>query len=151
MVPTVTNIGPHRIEPNLVLSPMEGVTDLAFRRLIRGIGGAGLTVTEFIASSGLSRGDGKMQRMAEVDSDEHPVSIQLYGKNPSAMAEGARIVVGLGADIVDINMGCPSKKVCRNSGGSALMKDPELARDILRKVVAAVDVPVTVKMRSGFD
>ena len=130
---------------------MEGVTDLTFRRLIRQIGGAGLTVTEFVASSGLSRGDGRMQRMAEVDPDESPVAIQLYGKDPKAMAEGARIVVDLGADIVDINMGCPSKKVCANSGGSALMREPELAADIVRHVVAAVDVPVTVKMRSGFD
>lgn len=148
---TVTHIGPHRIEPNLVLSPMEGVTDLTFRRLIRQIGGAGLTVTEFVASTGIARGDNRMTRMAEVDPDESPVAIQLYGKDPAAMAEGAKIVVELGAHIVDINMGCPSKKVCANSGGSALMKDPDLARDIVRAVVAAVDVPVTVKMRSGFD
>ncbi len=151
MLPLVTHIGAHRIEPNLVLAPMEGVTDLTFRRLIRQIGGAGLTVTEFVASSGLKRGDCKMQRMAMVDPDEHPVSIQLYGREPQAMAEGARIVVELGADIVDINMGCPSKKVCSHSGGSALMKDLDRARDVVRQVVAAVDVPVTVKMRSGFD
>lgn len=150
MFPTHYNIGSIRIEPNLVLAPMEGVTDLTFRRLVRQIGGAGLTVTEFVASAGLKRGDNKMTQMAEIDPDERPVAIQLYGNQPKAMGEAARIVADLGATICDINMGCPSKKVCKNSGGSALMKDPALARQIVASVVAAVDIPVTVKMRSGF-
>jgi tRNA-dihydrouridine synthase B len=140
-----------RIEPNVVLAPMEGVTDLPFRRLIREIGGAGLTCTEFIASEGLKRGVGKMHEMAQFDPDESPISIQIYGRRPDVMAEAARIVQDMGPSIIDINMGCPSKKVCAHSGGSALMKDPELARDIIRAVRSAVSIPLTVKMRSGFD
>jgi tRNA-dihydrouridine synthase B len=139
------------IEPNLCLAPMEGVTDVIFRRLVRRIGGCGLTVTEFIAAEGLRRNVKKVREMAEFDSDEHPLSIQIYGRNPEALAEGAQVVQDLGADIVDLNMGCPSKKVCAHSGGSALMKEPELARDIVRAMRAAVDIPFTVKMRSGWD
>ncbi len=130
---------------------MEGVTDLTFRRLIRGIGGAGLTVTEFVPGAALGRGDKKVVQTVELDEDEHPVAVQLYGNAPGRMAEGARVVQGMGADIVDINMGCPSKRVCRSSGGSALMREPALAREIVAAVVSAVDIPVTVKMRSGFD
>jgi nifR3 family TIM-barrel protein len=140
-----------RIEPNLVLAPMEGVTDLTFRRLVRRIGGTGLTVTEFVASEGLRRGVARMEEMARIDPDERPVAVQIYGRSPDAMAEAARIVEDGGADICDINMGCPSKNVCAHSGGSALMKDPTLARDIVRAVRAAITIPLTVKMRSGFD
>ncbi len=140
-----------RIFPNVVLAPMEGVTDLPFRRLIREIGGSGMTCTEFIASEGLKRGVGKMMDMAKFDPDEWPISIQIYGRRPEVMAEAARIVQDMGPTIIDINMGCPSKKVCAHSGGSALMKDPELARDIIRAVRQAVSIPMTVKMRSGFD
>jgi tRNA-dihydrouridine synthase B len=139
------------IAPNVVLAPMEGVTDLPFRRLIRDIGGTGLTCTEFVASEGLKRGVGKMFEMASFDPDEHPVSVQIYGRRPEVMAEAARIVEDSGADICDINMGCPSKKVCAHSGGSALMRDPILARDIVRAIRAAIQIPLTVKMRSGFD
>lgn len=140
-----------RIAPNIVLSPMEGVTDLTFRRLVRSIGGVGLTVTEFVPSAGLSRGDRKVQEMVQFDPDERPVAVQIFGREPAVMAEGARMAQDLGATLVDINMGCPSKKVCAHSGGSALMKEPDLVRDIVRATVAAVDIPVTVKMRSGFD
>ncbi|MEC8423736.1 MAG: tRNA-dihydrouridine synthase family protein, partial [Myxococcota bacterium] len=134
------------------LAPMEGVTDLTFRRLIRQIGGAGLTCTEFIASAWLSEDGHKRARaLAAFDPDERPVSLQIYGKDPMVMAEAARRVEGMGATICDINMGCPSKKVCKNSGGSALMRDPSLAVRIVRAVRAAIDIPLTVKMRSGFD
>jgi len=150
-IPTHYMVRDIRIEPNVVLAPMEGVTDLPFRRLIREIGGAGLTCTEFIASEGLKRGVGKMHEMAQFDPDESPISIQIYGRRPDVMAEAARIVADMGPSIIDINMGCPSKKVCAHSGGSALMKDPKLARDIIRSVRAAIDIPLTVKMRSGFD
>jgi tRNA-dihydrouridine synthase B len=150
-IPTHYLVRDIRIEPNVVLAPMEGVTDLPFRRLIREIGGAGLTCTEFIASEGLKRGVGKMHEMAQFDPDESPVSVQIYGRRPDVMAEAAKIVADMGPSIIDINMGCPSKKVCAHSGGSALMKDPALARDIIRAVRSAVDLPVTVKMRSGFD
>ena len=110
-----------------------------------------MTATEFIASEGLKRGVGKMHEMAQFDADESPISIQIYGRRPEVMAEAAKIVQDMGPSIVDINMGCPSKKVCAHSGGSALMKDPELARDIIRAVREAITIPLTVKMRSGFD
>lgn len=151
VLPTAYHVRHLRIEPNLVLAPMEGVTDLTFRRLVRQIGGTGLTVTEFVASEGLRRGAARVEAMARFDPDERPVAVQIYGRNPEAMAEAARIVEDSGADICDINMGCPSKKVCAHSGGSALMKDPELAVAIVRAVRAAIRIPLTVKMRSGFD
>lgn len=141
-----------RIEPNIVLAPMEGVTDIAFRRLIRSIGGVGLTCTEFIASKGIASGKAtRLWRTASLDPDERPVACQIFGNEPEYMAEAARRLEAHGATIIDLNMGCPSKKVCQNSGGSALMKDPRLAVEIVRTVRAAVAVPVTVKMRSGFD
>lgn len=139
------------IEPALILAPMEGVTNLTFRRLIRSIGGCGLTVTEFIPGRALQEQHRTALEMAEFDPDERPISIQVYGRDPEVMADAARFVVDLGADIVDLNMGCPSKKVCQNSGGSALMKEPEHALRIVRAMRAAVDVPFTVKMRSGWD
>lgn len=150
-LPTHYMVGPIRVEPNVVLAPMEGVTDVSFRRLIRQIGGVGLTVTEFIASEGLKRGVSRMHDMARFDPDERPVAIQIYGRSPEVMAEAGRIVEDLGASIVDINMGCPSKKVCAHSGGSALMTDLDLAREIIASVKAAISIPLTVKMRSGFD
>ncbi|RME29379.1 MAG: tRNA-dihydrouridine synthase [Deltaproteobacteria bacterium] len=150
-LPTSLVIGPLRIAPPLILAPMEGVTDLPFRRLIRSIGGTGLTCTEFIPGAGLARGDDRWVKMAELDPDEHPVSIQIYGREPAVMAEAARAVQDLGADIVDINMGCPSRKVCAHSGGSALMREPARVAAIVAACRAAVDVPLTVKMRSGFD
>ena len=152
MLPTATRIRDVVISPNVILAPMEGVTDLTFRRLVRQIGGAGLTCTEFIPSSGLAgmRDERKAFEMAAFDPDERPISVQIYGKDPATMAEAARIVQDLGATICDINMGCPSKKVCRNSGGSALMRDLDLAIDIVRAVRAVLTIPLTVKMRSGF-
>ncbi len=156
MKPAISLPGSYRvrnvlIEPNVVLAPMEGVTDTHFRALIREIGGVGLTCTEFIASEGLKRGSGKQRDLADFDDYERPISVQIFGRRPEVMAEAARIITDLGTTIVDINMGCPSKKVCAHSGGSALMKDPELARDIVRAVRAATPLPLTVKMRSGFN
>lgn len=150
-LPTWYRLRDLRVEPAVVLAPMEGVTDVVFRRLIRGIGGAGYTCTEFIASEGISRGSRKVTRMAGFDPDERPICIQIFGRRPEVMAEAGRVVQDMGASIVDINMGCPSKKVCAHSGGSALMKDPALAGRIVRAVRAAVTVPLTVKMRAGFD
>jgi len=152
-LPTAFRVRDIVVSPAVVLAPMEGVTDLTFRRVIRSIGGAGLTYTEFIASkavAGAKRGS-KWRRMAEFDPDERPVALQIFGKEPEIMAEAARVVQDLGASIVDINMGCPSKRVCKSSGGSALMADPDLAVAIVRAVRAAITVPLTVKMRSGFD
>ena len=140
------------IAPAVVLAPMEGVTNITFRRLIREIGGPGMTCTEFIPSKGLHTGaTGKLREMVRFDEDERPIVIQIYGNEPDVMADAARVVQDLGATICDINMGCPSKKVCAHSGGSSLMRDPSLAIAIVRAVRAAVDIPLTVKMRSGFD
>ena len=152
-LPTQYRVRDIVVSPAVVLAPMEGVTDLTFRRVIRSIGGAGLTYTEFIASRAVagSREGAKWRRMAAFDPEERPVALQIYGKDPATMAEAARVVQDLGATIVDINMGCPSKRVCKKSGGSALMADPDLAIDIVRAVRAAIHVPLTVKMRSGFD
>ena len=140
-----------RIDPPLVLAPMEGVTDVVFRRLIRSIGGCGLTVTEFVPGAQLAQGHARALKTIQVDPDERPVSIQLYGRDPELLAEGARVAAGAGATIVDLNMGCPSKKVCAHSGGSALLKEPDLARRIVRAVRAATTLPFTVKVRSGWD
>ena len=150
-LPTAFFIRDIRIEPAIVMAPMEGVTNLSFRRLMRQIGGMGLSTTEFIPSSTLRTKGTKVLEQAKFDSDERPISIQIYGRDPAIMADAARVIQDLGADICDINMGCPSKKVCAHSGGSALMKDPILAAQIVREVRAAIQIPLTVKMRSGFD
>jgi tRNA-dihydrouridine synthase B len=139
------------LDPPLILAPMEGVTDVTFRRLIRTVGGCSLTVTEFIPGAALAGGHRVALRAAEFDPDERPVSIQVYGRDPAVLADAARYVQDLGADLVDLNMGCPSKKVCAHSGGSALLKEPELARSIVRAIRAATTLPFTVKMRSGWD
>lgn len=138
------------VEPALALAPMEGVTDLTFRRLIRGIGGCGMTYTEFIPAAGLARDAARCRALAQFDDDEHPIAVQVYGREPAVLAEGARVAQDLGADVVDLNMGCPSKKVCAHSGGSALLREPDMARQIVRAMRAAVTVPFTVKMRAGW-
>ena len=151
MFPSRYRIRDIPIEPNLVLAPMEGVTDLMFRRLVRSIGGVGMTSTEFIAGEALRRGVARAEMMARFDPDEHPVAIQIYGAKPESMAEAARAIQDAGADIVDLNYGCPSKKVCAHSGGSSLLREPVLARQIVRAVRSAVTIPLTLKMRCGFD
>lgn len=145
---TVANIP---IDPPLVLAPMEGVTDRAFRTLVRSLGGCGLAVTEFVSSEAMTRDIQAAWRMAELDPNERPVSIQIYGRDPERMAQAARHCEALGADIVDINLGCPSKRVTSGCAGSALMREPELATEIFRAVQAAISVPMTVKMRLGWD
>lgn len=140
-----------QIAPNVVLAPMEGVTDRAFRALIRHLGGVGLTVTEFVSSEGLTRDVESAWRMAELDPREHPVSIQIYGRDPERMAQAAAHCESLGADMVDINLGCPSKRVTSGCAGSALMKEPEVAYAMFQKIRRAISVPMTVKMRLGWD
>jgi nifR3 family TIM-barrel protein len=144
-------VGDVIVDPPLVLAPMEGVTDRLFRRLIRRIGGVGLTTTEFVPARSLAADAPRARAIAEVDADEHPVAIQVYGRDPAVLAEAVRVAEGLGADIVDLNMGCPSKAVCAHSGGSALLKDPALVVSIVRAMRAAATRPFTVKMRAGFD
>ncbi|NNE43861.1 MAG: tRNA dihydrouridine synthase DusB [Gemmatimonadetes bacterium] len=142
-----------RIDPPCVLAPMEGITDRDFRGLIRGLGGCGLTVTEFVSSEAMTRNVSKAWRMAELDPGEHPVSIQIYGRHADRMGEAAKLCIDLGADIVDINVGCPSKEVTSGCAGSALMREPDRAEDIFRAVGKATEghVPFTVKMRTGWD
>lgn len=139
------------IDPPLVLAPMEGVTDVTFRRLVRSIGSCGLTVTEFVPGVAVVGGHRNALRALRFDPDERPISVQVYGREPAVLADAARAIQDLGVDIVDLNMGCPSKKVCAHSGGSALMKDLPLATEIVRAIRAAVTLPFTVKMRAGWD
>jgi tRNA-dihydrouridine synthase B len=145
------NVRDIAIDPPVVLAPMEGVTDRAFRTLIRSLGGCGLAVTEFVSSEAMTRDVRDAWRMAELDPGEHPVSIQIYGRDPDRMAQAAKFCESLGADIVDINFGCPSKRVTSGCAGSALMREPELARDIMVAVRQAVTIPTSVKMRLGWD
>jgi tRNA-dihydrouridine synthase B len=140
-----------KVDPPVVLAPMEGVTDRPFRTLVRSLGGCGLAVTEFISSEAMTRDVGKAWQMAELDPNEHPVSIQIYGRDPARMADAARHCQALGADIVDINLGCPSKTVVSGCAGSALMKEPELSKEIFDAVSEAITIPMTVKMRLGWD
>jgi nifR3 family TIM-barrel protein len=139
------------IAPAAVLAPMEGVTDVVFRRLIREIGGVGMTYTEFLPSRALVGNAEKVMNACTFDPSETPLTIQIYGREPEVMAEAAQIVQELGATVVDINMGCPAKKVCANSGGSGLLREPELALEIVKAVRKVVTVPLTVKMRTGYD
>ncbi|GAC1485288.1 MAG: tRNA dihydrouridine synthase DusB [Acetobacteraceae bacterium] len=140
-----------RIERPVILAPMSGVTDLPFRRLAREHG-AGLVVSEMIASWAMVRENRTTLRMAEVDGGGGPAAVQLAGCDPAAMAEAARIAVGHGADLIDINFGCPVKKVAvGQSAGSALMRDEAAAARLLEATVNAVAVPVTLKMRMGWD
>ena len=143
-------IGPYAIEPRLVLAPMAGVTDKPFRLLCKRLG-AGLAVSEMTTSDPrLWRTRKSLQRMDHAGEPD-PVSVQIAGTEPAAMAEAARHNAGHGAQIIDINMGCPAKKVCSAWAGSALMRDEALVGRILEAVVAAVDVPVTLKIRTGWD
>ncbi len=128
---------------------MEGLTDLTFRRLVRRIGGVGLTCTEFVPSEGLVRRVKRVLATAVIDPDERPAAVQIYGRRPEALAEAARMVAAAGASVVDINMGCPARKVCAHSGGAALLADPAQVRAVVAAVRAAVDLPLTVKIRSG--
>ncbi len=144
-------VGPVHIAPATVLAPMESITDREFRMLIREVGGVGLTVTEFVSSDLLDRHVKQAWAMAEIDPGEHPVSIQIYGREPQAMARAAAGCEVLGADIIDLNFGCPSKRVTCGLSGSALMREPGLARQMFAAVKAAISVPMTVKMRLGWD
>ena len=143
-------IGPYRIEMPLALAPMVGVTDRFFRRLCRELG-AGYTVSEMLAANPALRDTKKARLRGDFVGEPEPVAVQIAGADPQWMAEAARYNVDRGADIIDINMGCPAKKVCRKLAGSALLSHPQQVRAILAAVVAAVDVPVTLKIRTGWD
>lgn len=140
------------ISPATVLAPMAGVTDTVFRRFIRDLGGCGLIMTEFTSADGVLRAkDKKAKRYLHFYEDEHPISAQLFGSNPQVMAEAARIVEGLGFDLVDLNLGCPAKKVVKCNGGSGLLRDLPSISSIFEAVRKAVTIPFTVKFRAGWN
>ncbi|MCF6354825.1 MAG: tRNA dihydrouridine synthase DusB [Candidatus Polarisedimenticolaceae bacterium] len=143
-------IGPYQLENNLIVAPMAGVTDLPFRRLCRSLG-AGMAVSEMVSSDSTLWGNPKTLRRLMREGEPAPISVQILGSDPKKMAAAARINVEHGAQIIDINMGCPAKKVCKVNAGSALLKDESLVQQILEAVVQAVDAPVTLKIRTGWD
>src|ERR1700691_4847859 len=150
-VPASLSIGNVTIAPATVLAPMAGVTDTGFRRFIRNLGGCGLIMTEFTSADGvLRKKDQKAKRYLHFYEDEHPISAQLFGSDPLVMAEAARIVEGLGFDLVDLNLGCPAKKVVKCNGGSGLLRDLPAIGRIFEGVRAAVTIPFTVKFRAGW-
>jgi tRNA-dihydrouridine synthase B len=150
MIPECYKIRDLEIQPATVLAPMAGVTDTLFRRVIRGLGGCGLLMTEFTSSEGITRSAKKTLRYLYFQDDEHPITAQLFGANPQVMADAARMVEDLGYDAVDINLGCPAKKVVK-CGGSGLLRDLPLLGEIFRAVRAAVRIPLTIKLRAGWD
>jgi nifR3 family TIM-barrel protein len=130
---------------------MAGMTDTAFRRLVKRHGGCGLVVTEMVSAEGLVRGIDRTLEYAEYTEEERPVSIQIFGGDPDRMAAAAQIVESMGADVVDINMGCPVPKIAKHSAGCSLMREPEHAAAIVGAMARAVKIPVTVKMRAGWN
>lgn len=144
------NIGPYNIVNQTVLAPMAGVTDLPFRQLCRELG-AGLVVSEMVAADPTTWQTRKSSLRTQFGDEPAPRSVQIAGYDPNMMAAAAQYNVALGAEIIDINMGCPAKKVCRRAAGSALLRDTPLVQDILTAVVNAVAVPVTLKIRTGWD
>ncbi|MGE3511073.1 MAG: tRNA dihydrouridine synthase DusB [Vicinamibacterales bacterium] len=133
------------------VAPMAGMTDTAFRRLVKRQGGCGLVVSEMVSSEGLVRGIDRTLEYAEFTEEERPVSIQIFGGDPTKMAEAARIVEGIGADIVDVNMGCPVPKIAKHNAGCSLMREPDHAATVIEAMAKAVKIPVTVKMRAGWN
>jgi len=143
-------IGSIELPSPFAVAPMAGMTDTAFRRLVKRQGGCGLVVTEMVSSEGLVRGIDRTLEYAEYTEEERPVSIQIFGGDPPKMAEAARIVQDMGADIVDVNMGCPVPKIAKHNAGCSLMREPEHAARVVEAMVSAVSIPVTVKMRAGW-
>lgn len=143
-------IGPYQLNNPLILAPMAGVTDLPFRQLCKQLG-AGMAVSEMVSSNSLLWGSEKTRRRASHKGEIEPRSVQIAGADPQMMADAARYNADQGAQIIDINMGCPAKKVCNVMAGSALLQDAPLVERIVKAVVDAVDVPVTLKIRTGWD
>ncbi len=143
-------IGPYQLKNNLIVAPMAGVTDRPFRMLCKSMG-AGMAVSEMVSSNSLLYGSEKTKRRANHEGEVDPISVQIVGADPKMLAQAARYNVDEGAQIIDINMGCPAKKICNVMAGSALLQNEMLVAQILETVVAAVDVPVTLKIRTGWD
>jgi len=151
LFPAVLKIGGVAISPATVLAPMAGVTDTVFRRFIKNLGGCGLIMTEFTSADGVLRDQRVRGRYLHFYEDEHPISAQLFGSDPRVLAEAARMVEDLGFDLVDLNLGCPAKKVVKCNGGSGLLRDLPLIGQIFESVRAAVKIPFTVKFRAGWN
>jgi tRNA-dihydrouridine synthase B len=144
-------IGSVELASPFVIAPMAGMTDTAFRRLVKRHGGCGLVVTEMVSSEGLVRGIDRTLEYTEFTEEERPVSIQIFGGDPEKMADAAQIVESLGADIVDVNMGCPVPKIAKHNAGCSLMREPEHAASVIAAMTKKVRIPVTVKMRAGWN
>jgi tRNA-dihydrouridine synthase B len=147
----MVQLGPLRIDPPLWLAPMAGVTDRDFRLLVRRIGGVGVVSMEFISSKAIVNGNRRTRELMCFSREERPLAIQIYGSDVATMREAALVVEELGADICDINMGCPANKVLKGCAGAALMGDLSLAETIIRTVRDAISIPLTVKFRLGLD
>lgn len=147
----MVQLGTVRVDPPLWLAPMAGVTDRDFRLIVRRIGGVGVVSMEFISSKAIVNGNQKTRELMYFSEEERPLAIQIYGSDPIVMREAAVVVQELGADICDINMGCPANKVLKGCAGAALMGDPKLAETIIRTVRDAISIPLTVKFRLGLD
>jgi len=144
-------IGGVELPSPLAIAPMAGMTDTAFRRLVKRHGGCGLVVTEMVSAEGLVRGIDRTLEYAEYTEEERPISIQIFGGDPDKMAAAAQIVEGMGADIVDVNMGCPVPKIAKHNAGCSLMREPAHAASVIGAMAKAVKIPVTVKMRAGWN
>ena len=138
------------INPPLILSPMAGVTDYTFRRLIKRRGGVGLVVSEFISVEGLTRNNPKSKRQMRFDESERPFAVQIFGGQPERMAMGAEMAEEVGADILDVNCGCPAPKVVKNGGGSGLLRDLPRLETILKEIKKSISIPLTLKVRTGY-
>ena len=144
-------IGSVNLPSPFAVAPMAGMTDTAFRRLVKRHGGCGLVVTEMVSSEGLVRGIDRTLEYAEYTEPERPISIQIFGGDPDKMAAAAQVVEGMGADIVDVNMGCPVPKIAKHHAGCSLMREPAHAATVIAAMTKAVKIPVTVKMRAGWN
>src|SRR3989442_2131524 len=144
-------IGSVSLVSPFAVAPMAGMTDTGFRRLVKRHGGCGLVVTEMVSAEGLVRGIDRTLEYAEYTEEERPVSIQIFGGDPEKMADAEQIVEGLGADIVDVNMGCPVPKIAKHNAGCSLMREPEHAASVIAAMTRKVRIPVTVKMRAGWN
>ena len=147
----MVQLGPLRIDPPLWLAPMAGVTDRDFRLIVRRIGGVGVVSMEFISSKAIVNGNQRTRELMYFSKEERPLAIQIYGSDAATMREAALVVEELGADVCDINMGCPANKVLKGCAGAALMGDLKLAETIVRTVRDAISIPLTVKFRLGLD
>src|ERR1700688_570457 len=143
-------IGNVQLPSPFAVAPMAGMTDTAFRRLVKPHGGCGLVVAEMVSSEGLVRGIDRTLEYAEYTEEERPISIQIFGGDPDKMAAAAEVVESMGADIVDVNMGCPVPKIAKHNAGCSLMREPAHAASVIAAMTKAVKIPVTVKMRAGW-